>query len=165
LLETRPAGPWLVVNDHLEAARPFAGQARLGLHLGQDDTSALTARHQLGESALIGLSTHNLVQVESALALPVDYLGFGPVRATTGKARPGATTGFEALARAVAAAEPRPVVAIGGLEAADVAAVRAAGATAMAVIGAWLGPSDAPREPEAAGQALARLVAAWGAKP
>jgi hypothetical protein len=54
-----------------------------------------------------------------------------------------------------------PVVAIGGLEAADAWTVRACGAAAMAVVGAWLGPVSAPWSPEEAYAALTDLDQQW----
>ena len=65
----------------------------------------------------------------------------GPIYATTSKA-----TGLEprglALVRAVRAAVPCPVVAIGGITPETATAVRAAGADAIAMIGALVGAVD-----------------------
>ena len=90
----------------------------------------------------------------------MQYLGFGPVRVTDGKATRDAVTGFDLLGQAVAASL-LPIVAIGGLTLADVARVKQTQAHAMAVIGAWLGPAGAPHDPATAGAHLAQLVAAW----
>lgn len=152
----------VVVNDHLEAARPFAGRPGLGLHVGQDDAPPGLVRAALGSAGLVGLSTHTLRQVREAAHAPVDVLGFGPVRPTTGKATPDAVLGLPALAEA-AALSSKPLIAIGGLRRDDMAGVRGAGARWAAVIGAWLGPRDAPLTPDAAGEAMATLVQAWQA--
>jgi thiamine-phosphate pyrophosphorylase len=145
----------ILVNDDVAVA---AGRG--GLHLGQGDGDVQAARRMLGPDRLLGLSTHTLAQVLAAAGLPVDYLGFGPIRATTGKRDHDATTGLDGLRQAVAVAA-HPLVAIGGLELADLAPVRDAGAHAAAVIGAWLGPVGATRTPHDAGLALGRLVGAW----
>lgn len=143
----------LFVNDDALLATTLG----VGLHLGQGDGDArrVAARP-------LGWSTHDLAQVAAAAELPVDYLGFGPIRATTGKTGADPATGWAALAAAVALAT-QPVVAIGGLEQTDLARVRATGAQAAAVIGAWLGPSGQPHAPAAAGAALGSLVRAWHA--
>jgi thiamine monophosphate synthase len=65
-----------------------------------------------------------------------------------------APTGVDALAAAAALAAPRPLVAIGGVDAARAPALRSAGAAGFAVIGAVAGAAD----PAAAVRALAR---AW----
>jgi thiamine-phosphate pyrophosphorylase len=141
----------LFINDDGQLAMELG----LGVHLGQGDGDA---REMVARP--IGWSTHNLAQVAAAVALPVDYLGFGPVRATTGKAGADPETGWATLEAAVVKSA-WPVVAIGGLERADLAKVRASGAWAAAVIGAWLGPSGHPHGPSAAGAAMAALGKAW----
>ncbi len=148
----------VIADDDLLAA---VG-AHVGLHLGQDDGDPQAAGAQLDPEALLGFSTHTVAQVTAAQALPVQYLGFGPVRATNGKQTRDAVTGLDGLALAVAASRI-PVVAIGGLTLVDVAAVRATGAHAIAVIGAWLGPIGAPHDIPTAQLRLAELVAAWNA--
>lgn len=146
----------LLVNDDLVAAQAQA----VGLHLGQGDGDPGLARANLDAGALLGLSTHTLGQVQAAAALPVDYLGFGPIRATSGKRDHDAVTGLEGLQAAVQATR-LPMVAIGGLEIADLPPVREAGAHAAAVIGAWLGPQGAPWRPVEAGRAVEALAKAW----
>lgn len=162
LVDTYGARVPVLLNDHLPAALPFRGKPGLGVHVGQDDASPVTARHQLGEGAVVGLSTHSLEQVAAAAALPADYIGFGPVKATATKA--GEAKGFDLLAEACAAASQR-VVAIGGLGLDDIPAVRAAGAHAVAVVSAWLGTADDPSDPDQASLAMSMLVATWLSSP
>jgi len=150
------------VNDDVEAAQAGGDWPDCGVHLGQTDLPPWEARVLLGEEGRIGYSTHNLEQVLAAAHLPVDYLGFGPIHPTTSKRKPDAFTGLDALRAAVAAAK-QPIVAIGGLQVGDMARVRATGARAAAVIGAWLGPQRAPLHPDEAGRALADLHRAWEA--
>ena len=150
----------IIINDHLSAAERLAHKSGVGVHLGQGDSSPVTARHHLGSAGVVGWSTHTLSQVEAALALPIDYIGFGPIRATHTKADAAAPVGFDGLAAACAASK-RPVVAIGGLGLDDIPAVRAAGARAMAVITAWLGPADDPWSPSDASMAMSMLRATW----
>jgi thiamine-phosphate diphosphorylase len=146
----------LFVDDDVEAAKT----AGCGVHLGQGDASPAEARRLLGPDAAIGFSTHHLGQVDQAQALGVQYLGFGPVRPTVSKLNPEPVTGWAQLSDACRASD-LPVVAIGGLEAADAWTVRACGAAAMAVVGAWLGPASAPWSPEEAFAALTNLDQQW----
>jgi thiamine-phosphate pyrophosphorylase len=97
----------------------------------------------------VGLSTHSPAQIDAAGAQPeVDYIGVGPVHATPTKpGRPA--VGLELVAYAAAHAAT-PFFAIGGVDAANVGAVRAAGATRIAVVRAI---THAP-DPEAAARAL-----------
>lgn len=84
------------------------------LHLGQEDVSIADARRIVGEGMAIGLSTHSLAQAREVLALEPDYIGFGPIWATTTKACPDPTVGTRLLAEVLEFAD-RPVVAIGGI--------------------------------------------------
>lgn len=150
----------IIMNDHLEPIEPFSERAGFGLHVGQDDATPEHVRLRLGDGLLVGLSTHDRAQVERAAGRPVDYIGFGPIRATSSKVGHAAATGMRQLAEVCAATE-LDVVAIGGLEVGDILAVRQAGARCAAVIGAWLGPDGAPNGPNLARMAMTELVAAW----
>jgi thiamine-phosphate pyrophosphorylase len=87
------------------------------------------------------------------LLQPILYLlFFGPVFDTRSKEQAWSARGLAALADAVARAAPRPVVAIGGIDASRVAALCAAGAAGFAVISAVAGAA----EPELAVRELAR---------
>jgi len=136
----------LVCNDRPDLAALLLREAppglRVGLHLGQDDLPPRAARAIVGPDVLLGLSTHTPAQVAAAAAEPVDYLGFGPVFATTTKANPDPVVGLSGLAAAARAAA-RPVVAIGGISAADAPACRAAGAHAVALVGALFAAGEA----------------------
>lgn len=139
------AGAALIVNDRIDVA--LAADAD-GVHLGQTDLPIADARRVAGD-LWIGVSTHNLEQVRAACAAGADYLGYGPVFATTTKERPDPVQGVAALRAAVAAAEGRPVVAIGGITEAEVSDVYAAGAQAICAIRAVTharDPRDAARK-------------------
>ncbi|MEO5363633.1 MAG: thiamine phosphate synthase [Magnetococcus sp. DMHC-8] len=132
----RRHGPHLVVviNDHVELAVSLAAD---GVHVGQTDTPVAVCRQRLGPDKLIGLSTHSLAEVEDANRADVDYVGFGPLFATCTKPDAAAVQGVTRLA-AVCRTARKPVVAIGGIQVADLAQVATAGATAAAMIsGLW----------------------------
>ncbi|MBI5502443.1 MAG: thiamine phosphate synthase [Deltaproteobacteria bacterium] len=137
----RAAGIPFLVNDRADIAR-LAGAD--GVHLGQDDLPPGSVRRWLGPDRMIGLSTHDLGQVGAAAAEPVDYLGFGPVFATSTKERPSPVVGLDGL-RAAVARSAHPIVAIGGIRLEDLPAVRAAGARSVALVSALLDGNPAER--------------------
>jgi thiamine-phosphate pyrophosphorylase len=145
------AGALLIVNDRADVARLVDAA---GVHLGQDDLPPAAARAILGANALIGLSTHSPDQAAAAVRRgAIDYLAFGPIYPTASKRAADPAQGLGALA-AVRARCRLPLVAIGGIDASNVAAVLAAGADAVAVIGAIAGAAD----PAAALRALRRAA-------
>jgi thiamine-phosphate pyrophosphorylase len=112
------------------------------------------ARRVLPPGRLIGVSTHDLDEARAAVAAGADYIGVGPVFATTSKERPLAPRGLD-LVRAVSDAVDCPCVGIGGITADTAASVRAAGADAVAMIAA-LSRADDPAT--AVRTVLARLA-------
>ncbi len=141
-MDARAAGATLIVNDRADVARV----AGLGVHLGQGDLPVTEARALLGHDAVIGLSTHTPAQLAHALSLPVSYVAYGPVFATTSKADSDLVVGLAGVADAAAALlrAGLPLVAIGGITAATAANVRRAGATSVAVISDLLAGPEAP---------------------
>jgi thiamine-phosphate pyrophosphorylase len=136
----------LILNDRPDLV---AAASADGVHVGQDDMLVAQARGLVGPDRIVGLSTHSPAQVDGAAAQPeVDYIGVGPVHATPTK--PGRPAVGLDLVRYAAAHAATPFFAIGGIDAGNVAAVRAAGATRIAVVRAI---TDAP-DPEGAARAL-----------
>jgi len=134
------AGVPLVCNDDVEAALAVPG---VGLHIGQDDLAAKTARAMLGPGRVLGLSTHSLAQAQAALALGdvLTYFAVGPVF-PTGTKPDYPAVGLE-LVRAVAALAPaRPWFCIGGINRENAASVHAAGARAIVAVSAVLQAAD-----------------------
>lgn len=127
---TRPRGVRLIVNDRVDVALAAGAD---GVHVGQDDLPAESAREILGPLAIIGISTHSLAQAAAAAGLPVDYVAIGPVFATSTKANPDPVVGLEGL-RAVRSAVTLPLVAIGGITLEKAPDVFAAGADSVAVV-------------------------------
>ncbi len=136
-----PAGSdtdlWLDDRADLAALLPVAG-----LHLGQADLPPAAARRCGAGGAGTrargsdGFPPTTRRSSPRADADPdVDVVAFGPVFPTTGKARPDPVVGLAGLRRA-RARTAKPLVAIGGIDAGNVAAVLAAGADAAAVLGA-----------------------------
>lgn len=129
----RQAGVLFVVNDHADIAAAVDAD---GVHLGQDDLPIEAARKLLGGQKIIGISTHSREQAIAAEASGADYIGFGPVYATSTK-EAGRTQGTGSLASIVNAVSI-PVIAIGGINSGNVQLVMKAGAAGAAVISAVL---------------------------
>jgi thiamine-phosphate pyrophosphorylase len=148
----RGAGALSFVNDRFDLAL-LAGAD--GVHLGQEDLAPEQVPADARARLLIGLSTHTLEQVRESRMRPVDYVAFGPIFGTRSKDSAYAPRGLALLREAVALAG-RPLVAIGGIGAEQAAAVRAAGAVAVAVISAI---ADAGDPAEATRYLRARFLA------
>jgi thiamine-phosphate pyrophosphorylase len=128
-------GAKLIINDRADIA--LAVDAA-GVHLGQNDFPVIAARNLLRESSIIGLSTHTLKDIETAVLLPIDYVAFGPLFATRTKTNHEPTVGLEQLPAAKKTAGDLPLVAIGGVTAENCRIVLEAGADSVAVIAALL---------------------------
>jgi thiamine-phosphate pyrophosphorylase len=141
----------LVINDRVDVALAVGAD---GVHLGDRDMPAATARRLLGPGHIVGVTVHDAAEARAVDTAIADYAGIGPVFATTTKmgARPPiGVDGFAALRRLV----PLPVVGIGGIDAGRTAGVIAAGADGVAVVSAICAAPD----PEAAARAIAAAVA------
>ena len=137
-----------VINDHVALALRVGAD---GVHLGQGDLPIEQAR-MLAPGLAIGLSTHSAEQARDAQARGADLIGFGPIFATASKRDPDPVVGLDQL-HAVCAEARIPVVAIGGITAANARDVARTGAAMGAAISA-LCAADAPAEAAAQMQAL-----------
>ncbi len=131
-------GTPLVINDDIELCRE-TGAA--GVHLGRTDPDPALARARLGPDAVVGVTCHDSV----GLALDAEragacYAAFG--RFFPSRTRPDAPSApVEVLARAKRALSI-PVVAIGGIDAENGAALVRAGADALAAVRGIFGAAD-----------------------
>lgn len=149
---TRARGALLIVNDDLACALEADG-----LHVGQEDLAEhdpAAIRAALG-SRILGISCGVPEEALAAERFGADYVGVGPYAATGTKADAGAAIG-EAGVRAVVVATRLPVVAIGGIDAENLAGVARSGASMAAVISAIARAADPAR-------AARDLVARWDA--
>ena len=141
-----------VVNDRPELALQAGAD---GVHIGQDDLPVADVRRLVGPDVLIGLSTHSSEQFAAGLESEADYLSAGPIWETPTKAgRP--STGLE-LVRHAAATATKPFFAIGGIDAANIAEVVAAGATRAVVVRAIRDAEDPAAAARALKSALTRV--------
>jgi thiamine-phosphate pyrophosphorylase len=128
-----PDGVALWMNDRPDLAALYALP---GVHLGQDDLPPEAARAAVGETCWIGRSTHDLDQVAAAdRDRDVDLVALGPIFPTRHKENPDPVVGLDGLRRA-RGATAKPLVAIGGIGAAELASVLDAGADSAALLGA-----------------------------
>ena len=145
-----------IVNDHVDLALIVEAD---GVHLGQHDLPA-DATSRIAGSMLIGVSTNNVEEARVAEAAGAGYVAVGAIFPTGSKAvtRPASLDRL----REIKAAVRVPVVAIGGINAGNIASVVEAGADAAAVISAVCGAAD----PRAAAATLARAFTSrpdrWG---
>ena len=138
-------GALFILNDRADLV---AAAGADGVHVGQDDVPVSAARDYVGPDRIVGLSTHSPAQIDAAAAAGVDYIGVGPVFATPTK--PGRAAVGHALVKFAAAHARVPFFAIGGIDASNIAEVRAAGASRIAVVRALTGA----RDPESAASEL-----------
>lgn len=119
----------LFINDRVDLALT-CGAA--GVHLGDRDLPANAAR-RIAPDLVIGVSTHDREAAVAAAADPaVDYVAVGPIFSSpTKNVRP--PLGLEILEQ-IRPFIDKPVVAIGGIDAANIRDVLAAGADTAAVI-------------------------------
>lgn len=120
----------LIVNDDILLAKAVTAD---GIHLGQEDEAPRSARHILGDQAIIGMSVSNLDELRRTDLTHCNYIGTGPVFATQTKKDAKKIIGLSGLA-SVVHASPLPVVAIGGIDHTNAAPCIDRGAAGVAVI-------------------------------
>lgn len=135
---TRSAGAAFIIDDFVDLALAVDAD---GVHIGQTDLPPAAVRRLVGPAKVIGLSTHNLEQLQAANAMGnlIDYLGVGPVFPTATKAT--AAVGLDYV-RQAAHSSLLPYVAIGGIKEHNIGAVAEAGADTVAVVSGIVGAVD-----------------------
>ncbi|MGC4860600.1 thiamine phosphate synthase [Micromonospora sp. DT41] len=133
-----PYGATCLVNDRLHVALAVGAA---GGHVGADDLPVAAGRRVLGPTGVLGATARAPETAIAAIAAGADYLGVGPCHATTTKTGLPDPIGPSGV-RAVVDAVDVPVIAIGGVTAARVPALRDAGAYGVAVVGAVSAAAD-----------------------
>ncbi|MFC3750719.1 thiamine phosphate synthase [Paenibacillus sp. GCM10012306] len=147
----RAEGIPFIVNDDIELAIQLDAD---GVHIGQEDEPAASIRRRLGSGKIIGVSAHNMVEVQQAISDGADYLGIGPVYPTSSKDDARAVQGTRLIMEIREAGIDIPLVGIGGITAANAAPVIAAGADGISVISAIAGAPDVTAAARAFVQAM-----------
>lgn len=130
------------VNDHLDIALAIKAD---GIHLGQNDLPFSAAKGLIPESMLLGVSTHSPAQAAEAMREPVSYIAIGPVFPTTTKEKPDPVVGVHTVSEVRNLIGNIPLVAIGGITAANVTDTILAGADGVALASAVVA-AECPRE-------------------
>jgi len=144
-----------LVNDRLDVALACSAE---GVHLPERGLPVAFARRLAGEGFIIGRSVHSVAEAVRAQREGADYVQVGSMFAS--RSHPDQPPAGLGLLEAVAAAVTIPILAVGGITAANVGDVMRAGASGAAVISAILG-APSPRE---AARALVQAMAAVAAK-
>lgn len=129
----------LFINDYWQLA--IKHQA-YGVHLGQEDleTTDLSAIREAG--LRLGVSTHDDMEIDVALAARPSYIALGHVFPTQTKQMPSAPQGLAQLARHITRLKDYPTVAIGGISLARAPAVLETGVGSIAVVSAITQAAD-----------------------
>ena len=140
----------IFVNRRIDIALALGAD---GVQLGFDAIDPKTARRLLGTDVQIGISAHHPDEIRTAPP-EVDCAQLAPISQPLSKQHAGPTLGVQAVAEA--ARYDIPVIAQGGITAANATAIAAAGAAGIAVTSAILSAPD----PAAATRALRAALAA-----
>ena len=121
----------LIINDHWQLA---IEEGCTFVHLGQEDLETAD-RAEIGRAGVrLGLSTHDLAELEIAIAAQPDYIALGPIHSTILKKMKWAPQGPERLAIWRQRIGMISLVAIGGLNPDRLHTVFAHGADSAAVV-------------------------------
>ncbi|HPS59240.1 MAG TPA: thiamine phosphate synthase [Spirochaetota bacterium] len=120
----RGSGALFIINDRIDISLAVDAD---GVHLGQGDMPYRVARSLLGSGKVIGISVSTVNEAVEAESSGADYLGVGPVFATSTKTDAAAPCGLE-LVSVIRKRCTIPMVAIGGINEYNAAEVVAAGA-------------------------------------
>ena len=146
----------LIINDHVDlAAAVGAG----GVHVGQTDLPVAEARRVLAPHQVLGRSNREIHLLVESQEMGADHVAFGAIYPTTTKGGGRGPQGIEPLHRAREATKV-PLIAIGGINAENVAPVVEAGADAICVTAAV---GSAP-DPEAAANRLVEAIREAGGR-
>ena len=131
-----------IINDRIEIALAVSAD---GVHIGQEDVPVSIARRLLGKKKIIGVSVSTFGQAQSACRDGADYLGIGPIYATTTKRDAHKPTGAGLIAR-IKKDLNIPVAVIGGITLSNAPQVIAAGADALCAISSVVTKPDVARQ-------------------
>jgi thiamine-phosphate diphosphorylase len=141
-----------LVNDRLDIALAAGAD---GVHLGAEDLPLDVARRLAGPAFIVGYSPESDDRIRYAASHGATYLGIGPFFETGTKADAGAALGPVEFSRRRRLTS-LPVVAIGGIDAANAHKPMRAGANGVAVASAIAGAADAAGATRTLSRALNR---------
>lgn len=128
-----------IIDDHVALVKEIGAD---GVHLGKLDMPVAEARKILGDSFIIGGTSNTFEDIAMHAAAGADYIGCGPFRFTTTKKNLSPVLGLEGYQTLVAKMRENgltlPIVAIGGINAADIPAIMRTGVSGIALSGTVL---------------------------
>ena len=128
----------LIINDDVDLAAQIGAA---GVHVGKDDPTFAAARARLGESAIIGVSCYDRLDLAlEAARAGADYVAFGALFPSPTK--PTEIRAPIALLRKARAVLNLPIVAIGGITPDNAPLLLDVGADALAIVSGVFGQSD-----------------------
>lgn len=135
----REAGATFIIDDRVELVKHIGAD---GVHLGLGDMPIAEARKILGEKFIIGGTANTFENVKAHYQASANYVGCGPFRFTTTKKKLSPVLGLEGYRSIVSKMREEgidiPIVAIGGITAADIAPIMQTGVTGIALSGTVL---------------------------
>lgn len=133
----RSYGVPFVINDNVEIALACNAD---GVHVGQEDMSAVNARRMLGPDKIVGVSTHNVSEAIQAEKDGADYIGAGAAFVTSTKDVSSHLT-YDVL-KSMCKAVSIPVVAIGGIKESNMLQLKGSGIDGVAIVSAIFAQPD-----------------------
>lgn len=134
---------FLVFDDRVELAMEMGVH---GVHLGKEDMNPLQARETMGAEAIIGVTANTSEDILKLKGWDVDYVGLGPFRHTTTKAKLSPVLGLEGYTNIIKQVRGAdillPIVAIGGITIEDIPALMKTGINGIAMSGAIINAPD-----------------------
>lgn len=135
----RRYGATFILDDRVDLVRELHAD---GVHLGKNDMPVEEARRLLGKEKRIGATANTFEEIRQAAAQGADYIGLGPFRFTQTKRNLSPVLGpggyRSILEQCRKTGITLPVIAIGGITAADVAEIISTGISGIALSGALL---------------------------
>ncbi len=139
----RETDTFLIIDDRVNVVNDLKVS---GVHLGKEDMDPLEARELLGPHAIIGVTANTVDDILRYKGKDVDYIGLGPFRFTTTKAKLAPQIGLDGYRDIVTEVREQgfeiPIVAIGGITIDDVKPLMDTGVSGIAMSGAIINAPD-----------------------
>ncbi|MBM6615512.1 thiamine phosphate synthase [Desemzia sp. RIT804] len=133
-----------IINDDVELALKLNAD---GIHIGQEDLS-LPAFRERAKGKIVGVSVHNIEEMELAILNGADYVGIGPIYKTQTKKDAKPPAGLHFLSTIRKQFVTFPIVGIGGITEENASIVRSSGADGVSVISTICDSTDIRRTVE-----------------
>lgn len=146
-LMCREAGASFIIDDQVALVKEIGAD---GVHLGKNDMPVAEAREFLGPDFIIGGTANTFADVKMHYTSGANYIGCGPFRFTTTKEKLSPVLGLEGYREIVKQMRSNgidlPIVAIGGITAEDIPAIKETGVTGIALSGTVLRAENPVKE-------------------